>query len=221
MDRRFGARPRRQLRRDRPAGRKGRAAHPAVGTARLRLTPDRVVTARRHRACRSTPHKARTRAALLLGGAGAASRNFGAVPRLIPAHRRQCPLHPLFRQRREVHRSCYAAEVPGVDIKSRANSTPTAAQRFRCSLDYISLLSRKNSLLWLQKFPFPLRREFGCKPLNWLVDWSSKSERRARDSAKFPVNFPVSREFGAETSSQLTASSATQSGLCGLSISIV
>src|SRR5262249_60935241 len=27
--------------------------------------------------------------------------------------------------------------------------------------------------------------------------------------AKFPVNFPVSREFGAETSSQLTASSAT------------
>src|SRR5215831_7689315 len=31
--------------------------------------------------------------------------------------------------------------------------------------------------------------------------------------AKFPVNFPVSREFGAETSSQLTASSATQSGL--------
>src|SRR5262249_3786164 len=33
------------------------------------------------------------------------------------------------------------------------------------------------------------------------------------DSAKFPVNFPVSREFGAETSSQLTASSATQCGL--------
>src|SRR5262249_13303780 len=76
---------------------------------------------------------------------------------------------------REVHRSCYAAEVPGVDIKSRANSTPTAAQRFRCSLDYISLLSRKNSLLWLQKFPVPLCREFGGKPLNWLVDWASKS----------------------------------------------
>jgi hypothetical protein len=35
------------------------------------------------------------------------------------------------------------------------------------------------------------------------------------DFAKFPVNFPVSREFGAETGSQLTASSATQSGLCG------
>src|SRR6266481_7289006 len=32
------------------------------------------------------------------------------------------------------------------------------------------------------------------------------------DFAKFPVNFPVSREFSAETGSQLTASSATQSG---------
>jgi glycine/D-amino acid oxidase-like deaminating enzyme len=40
----------------------------------------------------------------------------------ILAHRRRCPLHPLFRQRREVHRS-WAAEVPGVDIKGHANST--------------------------------------------------------------------------------------------------
>jgi hypothetical protein len=31
------------------------------------------------------------------------------------------------------------------------------------------------------------------------------------DFAKFPVNFPVSREFGAETGSQLTASSTSQS----------
>src|SRR5262252_4765538 len=49
------------------AASKGRAAHPAVGTARLRLTPDRGGTARRHRAGRSHPHKARPRAALLLG----------------------------------------------------------------------------------------------------------------------------------------------------------
>src|SRR5215831_18893473 len=33
------------------------------------------------------------------------------------------------------------------------------------------------------------------------------------DFAKFTVNFPVSREFGAETGSQLTASSASQSSL--------
>src|SRR5262249_35439391 len=42
-----------------------------------------------------------------------------------------------------------------------------------------------------------------------------RNRSRGPDSAKFPVNFPVSREFAAETSSQLTASSATQSGLCG------
>src|SRR5438552_8689590 len=88
MDRRFGAWPHRQFRRHRPAGRKGRAAHPAVGTARLRLTPDRLGIARWYRAGRSHPHKARPRAALLLGRAGAATRTFGAVPLLILAHRR-------------------------------------------------------------------------------------------------------------------------------------
>jgi hypothetical protein len=67
MDRRFGARPRREFRRDRPAGRQGRAPHSAIAAACLRLTPDRVGTARRHRAGRSHPHKARPRAALLLG----------------------------------------------------------------------------------------------------------------------------------------------------------
>ncbi len=39
--------------------------------------------------------------------------------------------------------------------------------------------------------------------------WSSKGP----DSRKFPVYFPVSREFTAETGSQKTASSASQSGL--------
>jgi hypothetical protein len=58
-----------------------------------------------------------------------------------------------------------------------------------------------------------LRREFGCKLLDLPVDQTRKSGGW-RDSAKFPVNFPVSREFGAETGSQLTASSARQSGVC-------
>ncbi len=39
--------------------------------------------------------------------------------------------------------------------------------------------------------------------------WSSKGP----DSRKFPVYFPVSREFGLETGWHLTASSASQSGL--------
>jgi hypothetical protein len=38
-----------------------------------------------------------------------------------------------------------------------------------------SLLSRKNSLLWLQKFPVPLRREFCCKLLNPRADQTRKS----------------------------------------------
>src|SRR5207253_4596742 len=92
-------------------------------------------------------------------------------PRLILAHRRRCPLHPLFRQRREVHRSCYAAEVPGVDIKGRANSTSDSSSALSLLARLNSLLSRKNSLLGLQKFPVPLRREFGCKTrLRAIVD---------------------------------------------------
>jgi hypothetical protein len=57
--------------------------------------------------------------------------------------------------------------LPGVDIKSRANSDGSdnsSALSLFARLN--SLLSRKNSLLWLQKFPVPLRREFGGKPLN-------------------------------------------------------
>jgi hypothetical protein len=57
-----------------------------------------------------------------------------------------------------------------------------------------SLFLEKNSLIRVWKFPVPLRREFGWKP-------------------KFPVN---SGEFGAETGSQLTASSASQSRLYGI-----
>src|SRR3954453_13531683 len=74
----------------------------------------------------------------------------------------------------------------------------------------ISLFLRENSLIRIWKFPVLLRREFGCKLLNPLVDQTRKSRWMA-DSAKFPVNFPVSREFAAETGSQLTASSARQS----------
>jgi hypothetical protein len=33
-----------------------------------------------------------------------------------------------------------------------------------------SLFRRKNSLIGQKKFPVPLRREFGCKPLNSLAN---------------------------------------------------
>jgi hypothetical protein len=41
---------------------------------------------------------------------------------------------------------------------------------------------KKNSLLGLQKFPVPSRREFRCKSLNSLFDWTTKiaAERATR-----------------------------------------
>jgi hypothetical protein len=68
-----------------------------------------------------------------------------------------------------------------------------------------SLFFEKNSLLGLQKFPVPLRSEFRWKSLNSLADWT------APESPKFPVNFPVSREFEVETGSIWSASTTTQS----------
>src|SRR6516164_2635988 len=66
-------------------------------------------------------------------------------------------------------------QVPGIDIKSRANSTSDSSSALSLLARLNSLLSRKNSLLWLQKFPVPSRRESGCKPLNRRADWVSKS----------------------------------------------
>ena len=37
-----------------------------------------------------------------------------------------------------------------------------------------SLLFAENSLLGVQKFPAPLRREFGCKPMDSLAEWRRK-----------------------------------------------
>jgi hypothetical protein len=37
-----------------------------------------------------------------------------------------------------------------------------------------SLLPQKKSLLGIQKFPAPLRREFACKPMDSLAEWRRK-----------------------------------------------
>ena len=47
-----------------------------------------------------------------------------------------------------------------------------------------------------KKFPVPLRREFGCKPLNLPVESTPEITELGPESAKLPVNFPVVREFG-------------------------
>jgi hypothetical protein len=48
---------------------------------------------------------------------------------------------------------------------------------FSLSAFYASLFLRIISLLCLQKFPVPLRREFGHKALNLLGDCKQKSPR--------------------------------------------
>src|SRR5258708_4262413 len=59
-----------------------------------------------------------------------------------------------------------------------------------------SLFAPKNSLLGLQKFPVPLRREFSLKSFEFAPLTGPQNRCREPESAKFPVNFPVNREFG-------------------------
>jgi hypothetical protein len=66
-----------------------------------------------------------------------------------------------------------------------------------------------HSLILVREFPIRLRREFGGKPLNLMVDWMQKLPAKGPESAKFPVIFAVIREFEVETGSHRTASSAT------------
>jgi hypothetical protein len=54
--------------------------------------------------------------------------------------------------------------------------------------------SKKNLWLGIQKFPAPLRREFGCKPLYSLAEWSQKLANQPK-ILKIPCKFPVSREL--------------------------
>ncbi len=61
---------------------------------------------------------------------------------------------------------------------SRVNVGPTSSPNVkkpaRAKFPANSLLPQKNSLLGIQKFPAPLRREFGCKPMDSLAEWRRK-----------------------------------------------
>src|SRR5207249_2978179 len=72
LDRGFGARPGSELRGDRRSGSKGGAPYPAAGAACLPLTPNRLAPPRRDGAGQPHHHGACSRAALVLGRAGAA-----------------------------------------------------------------------------------------------------------------------------------------------------
>ena len=57
-----------------------------------------------------------------------------------------------------------------------------------------SLLPLKNSLLGMQKFPAPLRREFCCKPLDSLAEWRRKLANEPKifkNSLQIPWTAPL------------------------------
>ena len=74
-----------------------------------------------------------------------------------------------------------------------------------CWLDYFPCYGRRNSLFW----------SLGNLPVSaWIPSATgTQSGSLSPHFVKFPVNFPVSREFHLETASILTASATTQSQL--------
>ena len=74
-----------------------------------------------------------------------------------------------------------------------------------------SLFFENNSLLWLQKFPVRLRREFVCKPLNRMRRLDAKITAEGRNLQNSLLFSLLAGKSRAETGSQRTASSASQS----------
>jgi hypothetical protein len=78
------------------------------------------------------------------------------------------------------------AGVEGIESLStntcnRGHKSPVASgQKFEIkNLGEISLFRAEFSLIRVQKFPVPLRREFSWKPLNSPADWAPKLQCRA------------------------------------------
>src|SRR6266511_423973 len=61
-------------------------------------------------------------------------------------------------------------------IRQLAGEVQSGASAIR---DLNSLFLVIHSLIGVRKFPVPLRREFRCKRLNSLADWTRKSQRRS------------------------------------------
>ena len=90
---------------------------------------------------------------------------------------------------------------------SSASPSPTGT----CAGSTASLFLEKFSLIRVWTFPVPMRREFGCKLLTPSLDRTPNIAEEGR----ILENSLLISLFGAETGSQLTASSARQSGLFG------
>ena len=63
---------------------------------------------------------------------------------------------------------------PSIPNGRSANSHRSVHSSTLAKFPANSLLFVENSLLGIQKFPAPLRREFGCKPMDSLAEWRRK-----------------------------------------------
>jgi hypothetical protein len=78
-----------------------------------------------------------------------------------------------------------------------------------------SLFAPKNSLLGLQKFPVPLRREFRWKSLNSLASLDAKIAAESLSLQNSLLNSLLTGNLGRETGSIGAATTTTHSGSYG------
>src|SRR5258708_16134330 len=134
---------------------------------------------RRDRACRSDGHRPRQGAALFVRRAG--EQHWVPAIRVFSAR----GLHAASGAARKHSGSPRSEDLPSVALNTqRALCEPVHRSFFPspiidiskipCKFPANSLLPQKNSLLGIQKFPAPLRREFGCKPMDSLAEWRRK-----------------------------------------------
>jgi len=138
-------------------------------------------TSSRDRACRSHGHRPRQGAALFVGP----SRR---EQHWVPPRNKSLPRSGASRSvgaGRKHSGSPRSEDLPSVALNTqRALCEPVPSvlpihrsstfSKIPCKFPANSLLPQKNSLLGIQKFPAPLRREFGCKPMDSLAEWRRK-----------------------------------------------
>src|SRR6266446_4863355 len=97
-------------------------------------------------------------------------RNAGTYDRLCS------PLQSCSSSGSRYHRTCIKTSLGRLGQKGckrwrgRSHHRSSAFSKFPAN----SLLFVENSLLSVQKFPAPLRRQLGCKPMDSLAEWRRK-----------------------------------------------
>ena len=114
----------------------------------------------------------------------------------------------VFATRASAQSAC-SSEPLAVQVLGSGGPTAGAASVRFLFLALSSLILRIRSLLRVPKFPVRCRREFTLDVPSRRAQLACRVSGQRANSMKFPVFFPVSRELAAETSSRVTASSAS------------